>query len=325
MGAFGAHRGAEGPDNGGIPINIVWPPCAPVYACGTILGMRYTTLILVEELAAQRASGNSVVIDCRFSLDDTERGRRDYMEAHIPGALYAHLDRDLSGSIVPGKTGRHPLPEIDALARTLSNWGIDSDVQVIAYDDMGGVMAARLWWLLRWLGHELVAVLDGGFPAWVAAHHPVSGVAETREPRTFSPRSCHDLVMSTEEVVAIVREKSATLVDARAPERFRGEQEPIDPVAGRIPGALNAPHAGNLGADGRFLPASTLRANYTQLLSEPDRSRCVFYCGSGVSAAHDLLAIAHAGLGDARLYAGSWSEWITDPNRPVETGSPASP
>lgn len=282
--------------------------------------MDYTTLISVDDLAAQLTTRDRVVVDCRFSLGDTERGRRDYLETHVPGALYAHLDHDLSGSIVPGSTGRHPLPDIDALVRTLSAWGIDAEVQVIAYDDMGGVMAARLWWLLRWLGHQAVAVLDGGFPAWLAAQKPVSGGTEQQQPRRFSSRPRPDLVVTTEEVLAIVHDQSAILVDARDPERFRGEQEPIDPVAGRIPGALNAPHSRNLGADGLFLPADRLSARYKQLLGERDHSRCVLYCGSGVSAAHDLLAMAHAGLEDARLYAGSWSEWITDPNRPLETG-----
>jgi thiosulfate/3-mercaptopyruvate sulfurtransferase len=287
--------------------------------------MAYTTLIstaeLAEHLAEHLADPDWAVVDCRFSLEDHERGRRDYQQAHIPGAVYAHLNEDLSGPVIPGQTGRHPLPEIDGLARRLSEWDIDSHVQVVAYDDASGAMAAaRLWWLLRWLGHEAVAVLDGGWNQWQKEGRPTQSGVECCTPRTFIPQPRPELLASASEVLALLNNPNFRLIDARSPERYRGEHEPIDPVAGHIPGAVCAPYLENLGSDGLFLPPEQLRARFERLLENVPPDRAIFYCGSGVTAAHHLLALAHAGLGDARLYAGAWSEWIADPERPIEKG-----
>jgi thiosulfate/3-mercaptopyruvate sulfurtransferase len=282
--------------------------------------MSYTTLISAEELAEQYRSGDWAVVDCRFSLADASLGRRKYLEAHILGAVYAHLDEDLSGPIVPGVTGRHPLPEPDAFARTAGKLGIGEGAQVVAYDDTGGAIASRLWWMLRWLGHGEVAVLDGGWPIWQQSGYPVRGGQESREPRKFVARPRSGGMVSTEEVYAQLESPSLRLFDARSPQRYRGEDEDIDPVAGHIPGAISAPYADNLEADGRFRPVDELRERYEQLLGDIPLKSAAFYCGSGVTAAHDLLALAHIGMDGARLYPGSWSEWIANPDRPVAVG-----
>jgi thiosulfate/3-mercaptopyruvate sulfurtransferase len=283
--------------------------------------MPFTTLIRTAEYASHLGEPNWAIIDCRFTLGDNKRGRRDYEQAHIPGAVYADLERDLSGPIIPGVTGRHPLPDVDVFARTLGKWGIDSSVQVVAYDDSGGMMAARLWWMLRWLGHTSVAVLDGGWPRWQGDGRPVRDGTETRAPRHFAARPRPELLTDAAEVAALGAASAARLIDARGAERYRGEVEPIDTRAGHIPGAVCAPYAENLQPDGTFLPAAELRARFITVLGDVPATNAIFYCGSGVSAAHNLLAVAHAGLGDARLYAGSWSDWITDPSRPIATGS----
>ncbi len=283
--------------------------------------MAYTALISAAELSARYEDADWAVVDCRFSLADTELGRRQYAAAHIPGALYAHMDEDLSGPVIAGRTGRHPLPDIDVLAQRFSAWGIDEGVQVVAYDDSGGAMAARLWWLLRWLGHDAVVVLDGGWSAWQAEGRLVSATATPRSPRVFTPTPQPALVVSAEELLRDLDASGLALFDARGADRYRGENETIDPVAGHIPGARSAPYAENLQADGRFRPADELRRRFTVLLEGVPAEEAIFYCGSGVTAAHDLLALAAAGLGNARLYAGSWSEWIVDPQRPTATGS----
>lgn len=283
--------------------------------------MAFTTLIDPETLQAHLGDPDWVVVDCRFSLSDPAYGRRAYQDAHIPGAVYAHLDEDLSGSIVPGRTGRHPLPDPEQLARKLGAWGIDNRTQVVAYDDAGGAFAARLWWLLGWLGHEAVAMLDGGWSRWVREGRPVRSGIETQPSRTFVPRTRPERVVSADEVLQHLHDPSWRLLDARAPERYRGEQEPIDPVAGHIPGAVNAPFAENLTPEGTFRPPEQLRQRFEALLGDVPPERVICYCGSGVTAAHNLLAMAHAGLPGARLYAGSWSEWIADPRRPVARGA----
>lgn len=282
--------------------------------------MPYQTLISVAELVHHLDQPDWAIVDCRFSLNDPDRGRRDYLTAHIPGAVYAHLDRDLAGLVVPGQTGRHPLPPINLFAHTLSQWGIDSSVQVVAYDDLGGAFAARLWWMLRWLGHDAVAVLDGGWPHWQQASYPARRGEEVRPQRTFVARPRPGLLAEISEVAAAAQSDQACVMDARSAERYRGENETIDPVAGHIPGAISAPYADNLGPDGLFLPPDTLRSRYQRLLGEVLPGQSIAYCGSGVTAAHNLLAMAHAGLGEGRLYAGSWSEWITRPDRPIATG-----
>ncbi len=283
--------------------------------------MAFTTLIDPETLQAHLEASDWVVVDCRFSLSDPAYGRCAYRGAHIPGAVYAHLDEDLSGPIVPGQTGRHPLPDPDRLAQKLSAWGIDDRMQVVAYDDAGGAFAARLWWLLGWLGHDAVAVLDGGWLRWVREGRPVRSGIETRPSRRFVPRLRPERVVSADEVMQHLHDPAWRLLDARAPERYRGDQEPIDPVAGHIPGAVNAPFAENLTPEGTFRPPEQLRQRFEALLGDVPPDHVVCYCGSGVTAAHNLLAMVYAGLPGARLYAGSWSEWITDPRRPVARGA----
>jgi thiosulfate/3-mercaptopyruvate sulfurtransferase len=229
------------------------------------------------------------------------------------------LDEDLSGPIIKGVTGRHPLPTVSNVSKVFSRFGINSKVQVVAYDDVGGALAAgRVWWLLRWLGHESVALLDGGWQEWVKKGLAVGSGNETRKPRKFDPYLRKDLVVSTEEVEMMRKDSQYRVLDARSADRFRGENETIDPVAGHIPGAISAPYAGNLNQDGTFRTNESLAASYKKLINGVPIHQVVCYCGSGVTATHDILAMMKAGLGEARLYAGSYSEWITDPNRPVE-------
>jgi thiosulfate/3-mercaptopyruvate sulfurtransferase len=278
---------------------------------------RCTTLITPEILVPHLHDAAWAVVDCRHRLADLGFGRAAYAASHIAGAVFADVLDDLSGPVVPGKTGRHPLPQVAAITATLSAWGIDRGVQVVAYDDSGGSMAARLWWLLRWLGHDAAAVLDGGWPWWRGSGLPVHSGPESRAARTFVPRMRPQLVLSTEQVDGVRDDPAWRVLDARNADRFRGENETIDPVAGHIPGARSAPYADNLGPDGRFRSKDVLRRRYLEVLDGAPAERAVCYCGSGVTAAHDVLAMAHAGLGDARLYAGSWSEWIVDSARPV--------
>ncbi|MCB9264719.1 MAG: sulfurtransferase [Lewinellaceae bacterium] len=281
----------------------------------------YTTLISTEGLAQHLESRDWAVIDCRFSLADTEAGRRAYRNGHIPGARYVHLDEGLSGPVVPGKTGRHPLPNPDVAAMRFERLGIGNDVQVVAYDDSGGMIASRLWWMLRWLGHDAVAVLDGGWPRWMSEGRPVETVVQEAEPRSFIPHPRPGFLVDVGSVQSIQGQPGMKLVDSRAAERYRGETEPIDPVAGHIPGALNMPNDQTVGQEGAFLSKTGLQEHFKKVLGDTDAEHTIFYCGSGVSACRNILAYKHAGLGDARLYPGSWSEWITDPEREVERGS----
>lgn len=281
--------------------------------------MSYTTVISPEDLAAHLDDSNWVVVDCRFTLNDTDAGRRAYREGHIPGAVYAHLDDDLSAPAVPGRTGRHPLPDIAAFAQTLGRWGVGEGVQVVVYDAGPGAIAARLWWMLNWLGHDAAAVLDGGFAHWTAAGYPVSEEESEAPERAFTPRPRPERVATATDTEAVAADPSRPLIDARGAERFRGEQEPIDPVAGHIPGAVSLPFAGNLTEAGRFADPEALRARFEPVVGASAEG-AICYCGSGVTAAHDILAMAHAGLGMARLYPGSWSEWIIDATRGVAVG-----
>ncbi len=257
--------------------------------------MNHDTLIDAATLHAHLDDPHWVVVDCRFSLMDTEAGRRAYQESHLPGARYAHLDEDLSSPITPA-TGRHPLPDPARLARRLGEWGISPGTQVVAYDDMGGMLAAaRLWWLLRWLGHEAVAVLDGGFPAWQRAGLPLTAEAPAVQPMVFHDRPDDRLWLTTARVQvlqALPAEK--VLLDARAAARFRGEMEQIDPVAGHIPGAVNLPTADNLTANGIFLSRAELRVRFAAVLGERPPTAVVHSCGSGVTACHNLLAMEAA-------------------------------
>lgn len=283
------------------------------------MSMAYTTLIDVATLAAHLENPRWVILDCRFDLAEPMAGQRAYAAGHIPGARYAHLDHDLSGPVTSA-TGRHPLPDPVRLAAQLGQWGVAADTQVVAYDDAGGAFAARAWWLLRWLGHARVAVLDGGWAAWQAQGGATTPAVPAVNAAEFVFRPALESVVSAEEVLQAVRDKTMCLLDARAPERFRGEVEPIDPVAGHVPGALNHPFQRNLEPDGRFLPAQMLRQRFQVTLGTAAAAQVVHMCGSGVTACHNLLAMAQAGLSGSRLYAGSWSEWIRDPARPVASG-----
>ena len=280
--------------------------------------MAYTTLIPISMLAAHLNDPPWLVIDARFSLADPSLGKRNYLQAHIPRAIYAHLDQDLSAMVIKGVTGRHPLPDPSQTLEVFTHWGLPVDGQVVVYDDMAGALAAvRVWWMLRWMGYENVAVLDGGWQSWVQRGLPVSSGFENRLPAPFLGKERRELVVSTAQVEALRLDPGWRLLDARAADRFRGENETIDPVAGHIPGAVSAPYTGNLNPDGTFLYAEQLRARYQRLIGDTPPEHVVVYCGSGVTSIHNILAMLHAGLGEARLYAGSWSEWITDPQRPV--------
>jgi thiosulfate/3-mercaptopyruvate sulfurtransferase len=285
--------------------------------------MPHDTLITAADLMALQAGGKPlVVLDCSFDLGDTSAGERAYAAGHLPGAHYAHLDRDLSGP-KDGRNGRHPLPAREILAVVAGRWGVQPGVQVVAYDDQGQPYAARAWWLLRWLGHRGVAVLDGGRAAWLAAGGKLVTDAPVALDAPAYPAAATPgmPVITTGQLLANlarVQAGSLRLLDARAGERFRGEVEPLDPVAGHIPGATQRFFKDNLGADGRFKPAAQLSADFTALGARGDSS--VQQCGSGVTACHNLLAMAHAGLGISTLYAGSWSEWCSDASRPVARG-----
>jgi thiosulfate/3-mercaptopyruvate sulfurtransferase len=279
----------------------------------------YSTLISVADLAAHLADPAWVIVDCRFDLARPEAGREAYASAHIPGARYAHLDQHLSCRPTP-QSGRHPLPDADTLAATLGSWGIGNATQVVAYDAGNGAYAARLWWLMRWLGAERVAVLDGGFRSWTDAGLPVTAALPDITPTRFAGNPRPEMLVHADEVLQRASDTSWRVLDARAPERFRGELEPLDPVAGHIPGAGNHPFTDNLAADGRFLPVAELRQRLQASLHPVRADRSIAMCGSGVTACHNLLALEAAGLQGARLYAGSWSEWIRDPSRPVAVG-----
>jgi thiosulfate/3-mercaptopyruvate sulfurtransferase len=283
--------------------------------------MAYTTLISTGEVAAHLDDPAWVLVDCRFQLDDPAAGRAGYLAGHLPSAVYAHLDEDLSGPVIPGQTGRHPLPVVATFAATLGAWGISADNQVIAYDDFHGVYAGRLWWMLRWVGHDAVAVLDGDFRTWVQEGRPVATGAVQRTPTTFVPHPRPDLHASVDEVLTTIDNGAYRLFDVRDEKRYRGEPNPLDPVSGHIPGAHSAWYGHNLGADGKFRSPEQLRTHYSALLGDTPPEECIFYCGSGVSVHHSLLALEHAGLGrGARPFIGSWSQWIADPARPVRTG-----
>jgi thiosulfate/3-mercaptopyruvate sulfurtransferase len=276
-------------------------------------------LITAAELAAHLDDASWVVVDCRFTLTDAAAGPAAYARSHIPGARYANLDDDLARHPGPND-GRHPLPLAAELAARLGAWGITNGSMVVAYDEASGAIAARLWWLLGWLGHERRLVLDGGFAAWNAAGLPVETHTPTWGPTRFLPAGvADDSVVETADLPAL-QAAGALLVDARAAPRYRGEQEPIDPVAGHVPGAVNRPGSLNVEADGRFRDPAALRGELTDLLGGRPASELIAMCGSGVTACQQLLALAAAGLDGAKLYAGSWSEWIRDPERPIAKG-----
>lgn len=274
----------------------------------------YTTLIETDELSALVAMSDAIVVDCRFDLADVVAGLQAYLAGHIPGAVYARLDEDLSGPPFTDH-GRHPLPSPDRMIDLFQRLGINRGQQVVVYDDANGAIAARLWWMLRYMGHEAVAVLNGGIAHWSAAGLPLRGGREENAPGDFSGAPREGWLVRMDDVAA-----SRLLIDSRAPERYRGEIEPLDSKAGHIPGALNHPFEANWTEDGRFLSPDTLRRQWAVVMGERVPEDVIFYCGSGVTACNNLLALAHAGLGDGRLYAGSWSDWISDPTRPIATG-----
>ncbi len=280
--------------------------------------MSHTTLASTAELAAHLDDRAWTVFDCRHDLAQPDAGAQAYATAHIPGAHFLHLDRDLSAPAT-GKNGRHPLPDAHAFMRTLGAVGVDSTKQVIAYDAQTGVYAARLWWMLRWLGHENVAVLDGGYAKWVQEGRAVTSAVPRPVPARFfgQPRA---MWVDADDVMSSLGQPGRILIDARAPDRFRGENETLDPVGGRIRGSLNRFFRDNLDAGGCFKPAADLRQAFAALLGDTAPDAVVHSCGSGVSACHNLLAMEIAGLPGSRLYPGSWSEWCSDPRRPAEKG-----
>jgi thiosulfate/3-mercaptopyruvate sulfurtransferase len=281
--------------------------------------MEFQTLIGTDSLQRELGNPALAVIDCRFDLLHPDAGREAYLKAHILGARYADLNRDLAAA-VQAHTGRHPLPAPEAFARRMGALGIGHDSQVVAYDEANGSFAARLWWLLRWIGHDRVAVLDGGFKAWLARGGEVQSGDTLVPARHLGVRLQPHAVSSSDEVATALKSPDTLLLDARAAERFAGSVEPIDPVAGHIPGAVNHPFSANLEADGRFLPRDELERRWRARLGSKTPENVIAMCGSGVTACHNLLSLELAGLPGGKLFAGSWSEWIRDPRRPVARG-----
>ncbi|THC43261.1 sulfurtransferase [Massilia sp. Mn16-1_5] len=282
----------------------------------------FTTLISATDLAAHISDPNWVVVDCRHDLMNLSAGREAYNAGHLPGAVFADMETELSGAKRDEDgvfRGRHPLPSKDALVETLRRWGIDDDTQVIAYDAHGGMYAARLWWLLRWIGHEPSAVLDGGLPAWQALGQPVVTEVPVKPLGAITLQAPFVPTVTVAEVLENIESERRTVVDARAADRFRGENETIDPVGGHIPGAKNRFFKDNLHNDGRFKAPEQLREEFASVIDDP--ANAIMQCGSGVTACHNLLALEVAGMPGAALYPGSWSEWTADPARPVAKGA----
>jgi thiosulfate/3-mercaptopyruvate sulfurtransferase len=280
--------------------------------------MTYSTLISTEELAAH-LDDHWAIVDCRYDLKDEAWGPTEYEAAHVPGAVYASLAHDMA-SVPDGSNGRHPLPSPAAMADTFGRLGIGSGTQVVMYDQENGMYASRLWWMLRYMGHDAAAVLDGGWAKWSRERRPTRSGSERRASATFEGRPRDAARLRVAEVEQRLGDPATLLVDARAPERFQGENETLDRVAGHIPGAVNHFFKSNVAADGTMLPPPQLRAQFERLLGGRSPEQVVMYCGSGVTACQNLLAMEHAGLPGARLYPGSWSEWSSDPARPVAKG-----
>lgn len=278
-----------------------------------------TTLVTTARLAAELANPDWVVFDCRATLTAPKAGRAAYDTSHIVGARHADLDQDLSSPITP-HSGRHPLPDAHGLCAKLGQWGVGRQTQVVVYDDSYGSMAVRLWWLLRWLGHPQVALLDGGLPKWMREKRPVSDVLPSPVAQVFPCVLNPDLSVDAATIERYRLDANHRLIDARPEQRFSGEREPLDAVAGHIPGAVNWVFEENLDLDGTFLPAAELREHYLRLMQGVPPQNVIHSCGSGVTASHNILAMEIAGLTGSRLYPGSWSEWITDPTRAIATG-----
>ena len=287
--------------------------------------MPLAQLISPQALAEHLDSPEWVLLDCRYSLEDADYGQRSYAEGHIAGAHFADLGRDLSAPVIKGVTGRHPLPAAETLVQRLRAWGISADTDIVLYDDGPGAYAARAWWLLAWLGkRDGVFILDGGLKAWHGAGFPLSLDAPLVAPGTFAGTPDNRLLLDAEQLEKRLGQPELTLIDARAQPRFRGDVEPIDPIAGHIPGAQCAAFNENLDTDGRFLPAAQLKQRFAAQLQGRSPDELVAYCGSGVTACHNLFALSLAGYPLGKLYAGSWSEWITDPKREIATGDSVS-
>ena len=277
----------------------------------------YSSLITPKIANEYLDDSNWRFLDCRFVLTEPEQKQAEFALSHLPGATYAHVNRDLAVPHIPGKTGRHPLPEKERLIKLFSTWGIDDSVQVVVYDDAGGAYAVRLWWMLRWLGHDAVAVMDGGWPRWVQEGRQVTAALTVSEPKIFKASPRNNWLVTAEDIKADLHNYEVRILDARNSDRFQGINETLDPVAGHIPGAVSAPFVENLDEDGNWKSKSVLRLMYEKLLSGSPAEQAVSYCGSGITACHNILAMYHAGLGDSRLYCGSWSDWIADPKRPI--------
>ncbi len=282
--------------------------------------LKFTTLVEPRSLADALERSDVILFDCRFDLADPSWGEKEFALAHLPGAQYLHLDRDLSGPVTD-RSGRHPLPDPVVLATRLAKLGVSADRQVITYDQGNGVYAARAWWLMRWLGVRAVAVLDGGLGAWRATALPLTSELRAPVTGTLEVNINRDAALSADAVEVLRLSPGNLLIDARGADRFAGRNETLDPVSGHIPGARNHPFAWNLDATGTFLPRERLRQGWQTVLGSLPPSAVISMCGSGVTACHNLLALEHAGLAGGRLYAGSWSEWIRDAARPIATGT----
>lgn len=277
----------------------------------------HDSLISPQIVNEHLEDSNWCFFDCRYVLTEPDKKQAEFAVSHLPGALYAHMNRDLAAPPIPGKTGRHPLPEKQELIKLFSTWGIDHAVQVVIYDDAGGAYAVRLWWMLRWLGHDAVAVMDGGWPRWVKEGRPVSADLIIPKAVEFKANQREHWLVTAEDVRNYFDNPEVRVLDARSRDRYRGENETLDPVAGHIPGAVSAPFVENLDPDGNLKSKSELRKMYLELLDGSPAEKAISYCGSGITACHNILAMYYAGLGNSRLYSGSWSDWITNPERLV--------
>lgn len=282
----------------------------------------FDTLISSQQLAALSMSEDVVIIDCRFDLANPDWGYQQYFENHIPKAWYAHLDKDLSSKVTP-TSGRHPLPNMKVFCQRIANWNIRPGTQVVVYDQHNGGFAGRLWWMLKYIGHKSVALLDGGYKSWQESNYPTSVSIPEDDHTVFKPYSCEiqaNMLLSSEEVLHKMKEHTALLIDARSPDRFRGENETMDKIGGHIPGAINYFYANNVDEKGFYKTPALLREALNALLSNYPKEEITVYCGSGVTSCSLILAFVQAGMGFPKLYAGSWSEWINDVNHPIATG-----
>jgi len=279
----------------------------------------FSTLINPEDLVKNLQNPDWVVFDCRFSLAEPDAGQLSYIQGHIPNARYVNLDHDLS-SPKTATTGRHPLPNVDVFASKLSMWGVNKNTQVVIYDSAEGAFAARMWWMLRWLGHDAVALLNGGFERWQNEGHPVTAKLPDLTPRQFIAQPNADMLIDA-DAVETARQAGKIIIDARGPDRFAGQNETLDPIGGHVPSAINMPFMGNLAENKTFLSENELKDRFTQVFGQTPSEEVINMCGSGVTACHNLLAMEMIGMTDSKLYVGSWSDWITTPSRPVATGS----